>query len=41
MDQVGRLQLPDHYMEAANLKGKKKVKLVLDHDKIIVQSPDR
>ena len=41
MDQAGRLQLPDHYMDAAKLKGKKKVKLVLDHDKIIVQSPDQ
>jgi len=40
MDQVGRIQLPDHYMDAAQLKGKKKVKLVLDHNKIIVQSPD-
>jgi len=40
MDQAGRLQLPDHYMDAAQLKGKKKVKLVLEQGKIIVQSPD-
>ncbi|MEF2247660.1 MULTISPECIES: ABC transporter ATP-binding protein [unclassified Paenibacillus] len=41
MDQAGRLQLPDHYMEAAQLKGKKKAKLILDQGKIIVQSPDQ
>jgi len=41
MDRAGRLQIPDEYIEALGLKGKNKVKVMLDDGKILLVPPDK
>ncbi|HZG57082.1 ABC transporter ATP-binding protein [Paenibacillus sp.] len=41
MDQAGRIQLPASYLEAIGLKGKRRVKLQLEDERIVLASPER
>ncbi|HHY24488.1 MAG TPA: ABC transporter ATP-binding protein [Clostridiaceae bacterium] len=41
LDRAGRLQIPDEYVEALGLKGKNKIKVMLDDGKILLVPPDK
>ncbi|NSW92726.1 MAG: ATP-binding cassette domain-containing protein [Firmicutes bacterium] len=41
LDKAGRLQIPDEYIEALGLKGKNKVKVVLEDGKILLVPPGK
>ena len=41
LDKFGRLQIPDEYIEALGLKGKNKVKVVIEEGKIVLLPPDK
>lgn len=40
IDKAGRLQIPHEYLEALGLKGKDKLKVELDNDRIVLLAPD-
>lgn len=40
LDKAGRLQIPQEYINALGLKGKNKVKLELEDNKVVIHSPD-
>lgn len=40
LDKAGRLQIPSEYISALGLKGKNKVKVELDGNKVVLYSPD-
>ncbi len=40
LDKAGRLQIPSEYINALGLKGKNKVKVELDGNKVVLHSPD-
>lgn len=40
IDRAGRLQIPSAYLEALHLKGKNKVKVELEHGRVVLYSPD-
>jgi len=40
LDKAGRLQIPPEYISALGLKGKNKVKLELDGNKVVLHSPE-
>jgi len=39
LDRAGRLQIPAEYMQALGLKGKNKVKVELEGDRVVVYAP--
>jgi ABC-type lipoprotein export system ATPase subunit len=41
IDRAGRLQIPSDYLNALGLKGKNKIKVELDGDRIMLYSPDK
>jgi len=41
VDRAGRIQIPGEYIEAIGLKGKNKVKMVLEKDKILLLPPEK
>lgn len=40
LDRAGRMQIPAAYLEAIGLKGKNKIKVEMDGDRIIMHAPD-
>jgi ABC-type lipoprotein export system ATPase subunit len=40
VDRTGRLQIPGEYLEALGMKGKNKIKVELEGNKIVLYSPD-
>lgn len=41
LDRVGRLQIPAEYVNALGLKGKNKIKVEMDGDRIVLLAPDK
>lgn len=41
VDRSGRLQIPDEYLEALDLKGKDKIRVELEGDRIVLFSPEK
>lgn len=40
LDKAGRLQIPSEYINALGLKGKNKVKVELDGNRVVLYSPE-
>jgi DNA-binding transcriptional regulator/RsmH inhibitor MraZ len=41
LDRAGRLQIPQEYLDALGLKGKNKIRVELDSDRIILSPPEK